>query len=194
MPTSNSIAERVRSLIDRVHGGSVNAAARDTGIPQRTLARIADGTVENPRADALQRLATFYKASLEWLLSGQGEGPQHPLGPDTREGNEMALREILRVNMLQKRLKLSRNAAGAITVFPSAVAAAAMSLHESVTGKGPFSLRLLPYMANERENWLDFVDKATEVYGEDKVARWLEGNWKQIVARFTTASSPRKSS
>ena len=31
-----------------------------------------------------------------------------------------------------------------------------------------------------------------KVYGEDKVARWLEGNWKQISVRFTKPTSARK--
>jgi len=48
-------------------------------------------------------------------------------------------------------------------------------------------------MASARADWLDFIDKAIEVYGEDKVARWLEGNWRQVVARFTAPTSPRKS-
>jgi transcriptional regulator with XRE-family HTH domain len=70
-----TIAQRVRGLVDRLHGGSVNAAAREIGIPQRTLARIVEGRVEYPRADALQKLAAWYGTSIEWLLTGKGEPP-----------------------------------------------------------------------------------------------------------------------
>ena len=68
-----TIARRVRLLVDISHRGSVNAAARDSGVPQRTLARIVDGSVVNPRADVLRSLATFYGVTLDWLVQGRGE-------------------------------------------------------------------------------------------------------------------------
>lgn len=194
MRNSNSIASRTRELIDLVHDGSVNAAARDTGISQRTLARIADGTVENPRADALQKLAAFYQVSLEWLVTGEGQGPDETLRGTPKRGEDLGgLRDELRWEALRTRLNLSVNAGGALNVLRSTVGNASMHLHASATGK-PLSmrkpvippLRFIAYMTRENRLWLDYFDEAIEVYGEEKVRRWLEENWKMIASRFTT--------
>jgi transcriptional regulator with XRE-family HTH domain len=73
----DSLASRVTTLIGRVNGGSVNAAAKAIGIPQPTLNRIASGKTVSPRLDVVQQLASYYKVSVDWLLNGGGH--QQPI-------------------------------------------------------------------------------------------------------------------
>ena len=68
------LSERVRALVDRYFGGSVNAAAKAWAVPQSTVKRICDGTTTAPREKALERIARSHATSVEWLLRG-GAGP-----------------------------------------------------------------------------------------------------------------------
>ena len=70
-----TLAERVRGLIRQRYDGNVLEASRASGVPNATLSRIADGTVETPRAGALRTIAEHFDVSIDWLLSGQGKGP-----------------------------------------------------------------------------------------------------------------------
>ena len=76
MRTEGTLAGRVTRLIDRVHAGNVNAAAKDMGLAQTTLAQIASGKVTNPRTAAVERIAWFYGAGVGWLLAGEGSEPR----------------------------------------------------------------------------------------------------------------------
>jgi len=71
-----SVSERVGLLIQLRYGGSVNAAAREMGVPQRTLARLAGGETQSPNPDLLTLIARNCKVSESWLQSGQGIGPR----------------------------------------------------------------------------------------------------------------------
>ena len=62
-------------MIDRLCDGSVNRAARQMGIPQQTLQRIASGDTSNPRATVLAQIAKFAATTVEYLLTGEGAGP-----------------------------------------------------------------------------------------------------------------------
>lgn len=70
-----SLGARVAELVDRHHGGSVNAAATHTGVPQPTLRRLVEGKTRNPHAHLLTTLAGYYDVDVGWLLTGQGRGP-----------------------------------------------------------------------------------------------------------------------
>lgn len=83
-PPPNTLAARVWQLVAYFHDRSVLRAAKDIGIPQRTLARIVDGSTPNPRIDVLSRIAKRYQRPVEWLLSGRGAGH----APGEREGDE----------------------------------------------------------------------------------------------------------
>jgi hypothetical protein len=86
-----SLAARVRYLIRVKFGESVNAAARAWGIPQRTLARIASGATTDPQASAVQRIADGAGVAPEWVLKGNGRGPDPMLaGPVTPANLEWA--------------------------------------------------------------------------------------------------------
>ncbi len=70
-----SLKDRAKFLVNRSHEGSVNAAARDIGVPQSTLTRVVDGRVKNPRANTLERIADYYQVDVGWLISGKGDAP-----------------------------------------------------------------------------------------------------------------------
>lgn len=54
----------------------MNAAATSMGIPQQTLQRVVSGKTANPRISVLDAIAKGSLASVDWLLSGKGRGPQ----------------------------------------------------------------------------------------------------------------------
>ena len=70
-----ALADRVALLVSLLCGGSVNRAAREWGIPQRTLSRIVSGETETPNDAAIARIGAGGKVSKQWLLSGEGKGP-----------------------------------------------------------------------------------------------------------------------
>ena len=71
-----SLSRRVQQLVNHFFAGSVNAAATAWAIPQPTLHRIVDGVTKSPRAELLAKIAAAHSTTIEWLLSGSGEGPQ----------------------------------------------------------------------------------------------------------------------
>ena len=73
---AGQLKDRVQQVIDRLCEGSVNRAARQLGIPQQTLQRIASGDTPNPRANVLAQIAKFAGTTVEYLLTGEGTGPQ----------------------------------------------------------------------------------------------------------------------
>lgn len=79
-----AIAGRVRLLVDRYWGGSVNAAANDMTVPQQTLNRIVSGKTKNPRTGVVVQIATACDVSPDWLLTGNGTGPAADSGRRTR--------------------------------------------------------------------------------------------------------------
>src|SRR5256885_12566851 len=64
------LSDRVKALVDRYFGGSVNAAAKAWALPQSTVKRICDGTTTSPREKALERIARAHATTVEWLLHG----------------------------------------------------------------------------------------------------------------------------
>lgn len=71
----NTLGDRVTQLIGQFWGGTVYAAAKGWGVPLQTLYRVANGETPNPRATVLTRIASACGTTVEWLLSGVGEGP-----------------------------------------------------------------------------------------------------------------------
>lgn len=71
-----TLADRVQQIVDAYWGGSVNAAAIALGIPQQTLQRVATGVTLEPRVRVLDAIAKGARTSVDWLLNGNGQGPQ----------------------------------------------------------------------------------------------------------------------
>lgn len=78
---SESLASRVKILVDHFHGGSINDAAKALDVAQPTVARIVKGTVLQPRSGLISRMSEVYGVSTDWLLKGTGEPPS--LGDDS---------------------------------------------------------------------------------------------------------------
>lgn len=71
-----TLAGRVQQIVDDYWGGSVNAAATALGIPQQTLQRVVSGKTLEPRFRVLDAIARGARTSVDWLLNGNGQGPQ----------------------------------------------------------------------------------------------------------------------
>ena len=71
-----TLGERVKQLVDLHNHGSAYEAAKDLGVTQPTIARLISGVVSQPRAGLIRRIAEYYRVSVDWLLTGQGSGPQ----------------------------------------------------------------------------------------------------------------------
>jgi transcriptional regulator with XRE-family HTH domain len=109
------LGERLRRLVAAVHGGNMNAAARDVGVAQPTIRRIIEGEQEKgPRADVVQSIARYYNISLDWLMSGAGDEPRI-----LKEPSILPLAEELRWRNLVSHLELPQPAAYILLAQPS---------------------------------------------------------------------------
>lgn len=68
--TSETIATRLRALIDRHDDGAIDAAADRIGIERATLHRILDGELRTPEMETLEAIVRTYDCDATWLLSG----------------------------------------------------------------------------------------------------------------------------
>jgi transcriptional regulator with XRE-family HTH domain len=71
----SGLAKRVEWLIKNGDAGNVLKAAERIGVPNATLARIANGGTDSPRAHVLQQIADGYNTTIDWLLNGRGQPP-----------------------------------------------------------------------------------------------------------------------
>lgn len=71
-----SLADRVTQLVEDFHGGNLSAAARDTGVLQSTLHRVASGSSPNPTDEVVAAIADFYGVTAAWLRTGRGRSPK----------------------------------------------------------------------------------------------------------------------
>jgi transcriptional regulator with XRE-family HTH domain len=71
MDTLATRAEYLR----RTAGLGVREADRLAGTHRGQCAQIERGHRENPRRDALVKIAALYGARLDWLLTGEGKAP-----------------------------------------------------------------------------------------------------------------------
>lgn len=129
------LATRVADLIDRFHGGSVNAAARDTGVSQPTLSRIAAGTVRRPRRSALERIASFYGVSLDWLETGEeaASGSVDAAAPERWEES----REWLRWAATIRRAELPPRVERSVLAWPTTIARTSEGVVRTIVGDSP---------------------------------------------------------
>lgn len=100
---ARGLGERVTQLIEQYHHGNAHDAAQRTGIPYRTLRRLAAGEIANPRADAIRALSSLYEVTSDWLLEGRGDGPR--LGQDAADQATLSI-EALAWRSLLRRLDL----------------------------------------------------------------------------------------
>lgn len=97
------VTQRIRRLIDRVHGGNLAAAGRATGIPYPTIRDLYAGRSANPELATLDRLRAAYGVSLNWFTerSEENEVPLQgrtvllPPHPRAQQSGTRALRPVL---------------------------------------------------------------------------------------------------
>lgn len=71
-----TLAERLRALIDNEYGGSLNAAAKDIGVFQSGLHRLASGMSKDAHTKTMQRIAAKFDTTIDWLMDGHGNPPE----------------------------------------------------------------------------------------------------------------------
>lgn len=99
------VTQRIRRLIDLVHGGNLAAASRATGIPYPTIRDLYTGRAANPELATLDQLRAPYGISLNWFTDRAAEDevplggrvvllPPHPKAQQAG-GAGRALRQVL---------------------------------------------------------------------------------------------------
>src|SRR5574341_1237952 len=98
-----AVTQRIRRLIDLVHGGNLAAAGRASGIPYPTIRDLYTGRTANPELSTLDQLRAPYGVSLNWFTDRAAPDevplggrtvllPPHPRAP---QGAARALRPVL---------------------------------------------------------------------------------------------------
>lgn len=169
-----NLGSRVRLLIDYFHRGSVNDAARALDIPQRTLADIASGAVETPRAEALTRIAAKFNVTLDWLLTGNPPEPDF-IAPMMRD----TMPEFKELGETLGRMKLQPLLKQALYELPwSPVWAFRLVVQERHAEKGfPAIEAALTSAALHARGWSQLISAMIEALGPEVAARELERNY-----------------
>lgn len=77
MSTDQEIGERLRTAREKAGYKSASKAATALGVPYPTYASHENGS--RGIGDGLTRYARFFRVSIDWLLTGKGDGPGHSL-------------------------------------------------------------------------------------------------------------------
>jgi len=179
----DSLGKRLRSLVEQVHAGSVNAAARDLGVAQQTLGRIIDGTVENPRSRLLQKVAEFYGVSIDWLLTGEGAPPQYDPAEPTSD--------MARWRGLINSLEPSSDLRTALEGLPLSVLTACVIVEAGLrkprqADTEDESRRIASGL--EYEAWTTALTRWISIGGEKRVKAQLENCIPEIKVGFTPSA------
>lgn len=168
---SRGISKRVRVLIDQFHGGSVNDAARTIGVPQRTLSGIVNNEVANPRAAVLTKIATAFRVSLDWLMTGSGEAPDF-LAPMMRE----VMPEFRELGEMLHPLNLKESTLQAFAELPSSpIWAFRLLVQERHVRAGyPAIEAALSAAALHAQGWIVLLKAMIDALGPTVVAAELE--------------------
>lgn len=190
-----TLHDRVRTLIESRYGGNVNAAAKASGIPQRNLAAIVAREIKNPRAELVGRIARWFMVSTDWLLTGEGKGPDDEWGVGVQEFLEWKhlitdLKLDEPVHTLT--LRLPRAAAGAMIVFRVSQLGGRPTRkrkieHYELEERAPFAPGFLDASRLEYQAWLAFFKQWLELAGREKVRQVLMRNAEAIRVRFADA-------
>lgn len=164
-----TVGDRLDGLIKARDKGSVLAASRRTGLPQRTLAHIVKGDTANPRRDVLLRIAETYGVRLEWLLAGKGAQMDEPATtgiPDAAakatDAWRLALRELRlapSVHLLLERLPFATQSAASLLLAPKKRHVLPDAIYRA--------------MVTETSAWLLWLTTLRETLGDDALRQRL---------------------
>lgn len=183
-----TLADRVRSIVDLYWEGSVNAAAASMGIPQQTLQRVVSGKTVNPRVSVLDAIAKGSRASVDWLLTGEGRGPQErdERGRPLTGGSSRWFRVVL---TLYPERGGVREVLGDVPF--GAIEFVNLLLAENGEGKRLGSGRkwkggtLTRAQNSCAEAWAELLEEAIAVFGADAVRNQLDANEIVVAGAFT---------
>jgi hypothetical protein len=125
---NTTTAERLRWLIEIAHDGSVNAAAKVMGVPQRTLAAAVREEVKNPGTRLLRRVVEHHRSlgvTMDWLVEGRGPAPKPPQVPEAWRWANAAAAGAVKWADLVVELELPEAAHEKLLALPEQVAEAA---------------------------------------------------------------------
>ena len=183
---SVELADRLRSLIDRDFAGNVNRASKAWTVPQPTLHRCVNGETDAPNARTLQKIASFYGTTVEWLLDGVGVGPL---------ALEYPFAEFRAWETLVKTLSLPESIESLVLALPGTISAANFALCEwgmfNWRGKRVSEKRIEPALrarweasAMELEAWTVWLRGLITSYGKLAVRNKLESEADRIRLGF----------
>jgi transcriptional regulator with XRE-family HTH domain len=187
------LADRTASLVERYHAGSVNAASKDIGISQPTLARIVSGRVLNPRADALQKIASFYGVSTDWLLGGTTGGPP-AIGSSGDETPQVPASGAawLRYKALVRRLELPAPVETAVLELPSHILTSFVTLPVLYSSRGKTRQRVRwgskvaeEAVSREIDAWFLFLSGMLAESGSVALRKVLIDGFQRIALGFS---------
>jgi hypothetical protein len=164
-------------------------------LPQRSLHAVASGQVKNPRSEFLVRIADFHQIGLDWLLRGEGKGPEtsDPFG---------GIQEILEWYDLVISLKLmDERIHNALLRLPGVTSTAALTWRMHWSGRGPrrklkgspratesvdVSPRVIEAIRLEYRAWILLLRDFIEDVGLQKAAGEILHDEAWLRTRFTT--------
>jgi transcriptional regulator with XRE-family HTH domain len=185
--STNTLARRVRSLVESIHGGSINAAATDLGMAHPTLARIVDGRVQSPRSDALEKIGKFYGVSADWLLTGEGKGP----APQT-DANVLPQVELYRWYRVVDRIEPNAELKTVMYALPNAIRNAVNNTPFQVGAQTQHDLRIRASyrdaVAHELQGWSMLITTWLDGWGTETVRAYLgrDAVMKELRGGFRT--------
>jgi hypothetical protein len=171
----NTLASRLQSLVDEVHGGSALAAARTIGITRPRLLRMLSGATSTP-ADVLERISGAYGASFNWLLLGEGAPPAVLSRPQGLPWSEILEWQQL-VNRAGSELHLETETIFTLQRLPFVMAALNEDfLSHRPAAPAPEAIAGLRHAFAAYTAWLGAVLKYGSAQSLDVLPGWLKNN------------------
>lgn len=166
-----SLSQQLALLVNRVHGGNRNAAARDIGVSQPTITRLLgerQGTEPNPSTEVLQKIAGFYGVTIDWLLTGKGETP-------VVFSEEFPVAEQLRFSAVIRGLGLTEATAAALAALPHlTLSAVALLAGEQSIGTPEHRARFTRILGAEYAHHTALIELLQDMMGPDDLRTALE--------------------
>ena len=183
------LSERVQEIVGLFWDGNAKAAAKQLGIPQNTLYRIVSGETPNPRANVLATIAKFAGTTVEYLLTGEGQGPQliDPRGRRVSGGSHRWFRAVTALFPSNCGV---REALDGVPFGPTGFLALVLrDVDGHPTGAATSQRRLDIYnrvQATCAEAWAELLEAAIKAYGADAVREKLESAELAVAGGFTS--------
>lgn len=178
----------MQEIIDLYWAGNVKAAAKQLGIPQNNLYRIVSGETLNPRANVLAKIAKFAGSTVEYLLTGEGRGPQasDEKGRRITSGSQRWFRVV--ISLYPKR--------GGVGEFLAEVPFGPLGfvgvLLDDPSGRNAGVARrkwrqglLQQVQTTCVEAWAELLEEAINVFGADAVRERLDSAELAVAGGFT---------